>query len=159
MEGRVIDIYNRVTSKASFIPFDNEVSERYLRWVFFKAKKSKKKISITRYTVMDKNYTKIIEHIAIYSINDGKAILYRQFIKSENGSICELDEGTPFTVDEYPYLKVWPGVKEEVNEQEEIKMETDIQGVHGIEMDDYSRINIKDNVYNTESERRLLPTY
>ncbi len=38
MEGRIIDIFNRVTADVHcfFIPYDNEVSARYLRWIIAK---------------------------------------------------------------------------------------------------------------------------
>ena len=38
VEGRLIDVYTRITADLShfFIPYDNEVSARYLRWVIYK---------------------------------------------------------------------------------------------------------------------------
>jgi hypothetical protein len=79
-EGRIIDIYMRVTgdSKLFFIPLDNEVSARYLRWLLAKVELqnralnsdsySRKHASVTHHTVQDKStgYLKEITYIAIY---------------------------------------------------------------------------------------------
>ena len=35
-------------------------------------------------------------------------VLYRHFVRSEDGAICELEESSPFTVDDYPLLEKWP---------------------------------------------------
>lgn len=35
-------------------------------------------------------------------------VLYRHFVKTSDGAICELEEGIPFTVDNYPNLEKWP---------------------------------------------------
>ncbi len=35
-------------------------------------------------------------------------MLYRHFVKTGDGAICELEEGIPFTVDEHPLLESWP---------------------------------------------------
>lgn len=41
IEGRVIDIFTRVTGDVGhfFVPFDNEVSARYLQWIISRLKK------------------------------------------------------------------------------------------------------------------------
>ena len=124
MEGRLIDIFARVTADTSyfFIPLDNEVSERYLRWVIAKVKiennalnnelvMGSKQFSITYHTVTDPvgDYRKELSHISIYrKREDGKLVLYRHFVKTGDGAICELEEGVPFTVDEHPFLEIWP---------------------------------------------------
>ncbi len=129
MEGRIIDIYTRVTADASyfFIPMDNEVSARYLRWVIAKVKHdnsvahSSKHAAVTSHTVIDASagYQRKLSHISIFRRStilrcnpgigeDGKLVLYRHFVKSDDGAICELEEGTSFTVDEHPLLEVWP---------------------------------------------------
>ena len=78
MEGRLIDIYTRVSADASyfFIPFDNEVSEKYLKWIIAKIRfennasngKRNKHAAVTYHTVQDPdgNYRKDIAHITIY---------------------------------------------------------------------------------------------
>jgi hypothetical protein len=130
MEGRIIDIYSRVTADAKqfFVPMDNEVSARYLRWLVSKMRTENKNIraqvfskqaSITYHTVADhqRGYQRNVTYIAIYRSrklpssspgNDDKLVLYRHFIKTEEGAICELEEDLPFTVDDYPFLEVWP---------------------------------------------------
>ena len=133
MEGRLIDIYTRVSADEThfFIPFDNEVSARYLRWVIAKLRLenaakggssiSTKHAAITYHTVTNPegDYRRDVTHISIYrrrndntiilSIgDDGKLVLYRHFVKTGDGAICELEEGIPFTVDEHPLLESWP---------------------------------------------------
>ena len=79
MEGRLIDIYARATADPSyfFIPFDNEVSSRYLRWIITKIKfensmirgnENTKHAAITYHTVTDPdgNYKKNLTYISIY---------------------------------------------------------------------------------------------
>ncbi len=77
MEGRIIDIYTRVTADAGyfFIPFDNEVSARYLRWVITKAKRDNvsgksntKHAAVTSHTVTDssRGYLRKLTHISIF---------------------------------------------------------------------------------------------
>ncbi len=78
MEGRLIDIYTRVTAETSqfFIPLDNEVSSRYLFWVITKAKAEnaftpgdiRRRAAVTFHTVTDPigNYIKKLCHISIY---------------------------------------------------------------------------------------------
>ena len=41
MEGRLIDVFTRVTASVNhfFVPYDNEVSSRYLRWIVAKIQK------------------------------------------------------------------------------------------------------------------------
>jgi len=54
MNGRLIDNYSRITGPDNifFIPYDTEVSEKYLKWVIFKARQykslaeEKKKVAI-----------------------------------------------------------------------------------------------------------------
>jgi len=124
MEGRLIDIYTRVTADPTyfFVPLDNEVSARYLRWVIQKVKIDNaaalkenllgtKHFAITYHEVTDPegNYKKNLTHITIYrKRDDGKLVMYRHFVKTGDGAICELDEGVPFTVDEHPLLDHWP---------------------------------------------------
>jgi len=123
MDGRIIDIYMRVTARNDyfFVPLDNEVSLRYLNWVITKVKLENKKharnggitrrkvFSITSHKVTDKNYNKEIRHISIYrKRDDGKLALYRHFMKTGEGTICELEEDNPFTVDNHPLLEKWP---------------------------------------------------
>ena len=145
-EGRIIDIYTRVTaeSKHFFVPIDNEVSERYLRWVITKIQlgnkaahsinDSTKHASITYHTVVDPDldYHKSIIHMKIYRksialsiiihLGDGKLALYRHFVKTSDGAICELEEGVPFTVDNYPMLETWPKKERKDMASEDSKM-------------------------------------
>lgn len=123
MNGRIIDIYTRVTAKNNyfFVPLDNEVSARYLNWVITKVKLENKKharnggvvgskvFAITSHKVTDAKYEKKVTHISIYrKRTDGSLILYRHFMQTGEGTICELDEDNPFTVDEHPLLEKWP---------------------------------------------------
>lgn len=41
-------------------------------------------------------------------IGNKKLVVYRHFAKFGDGSICELEESLPFTVDDYPFLENWP---------------------------------------------------
>ena len=70
-----------------------------------------KRFSVTYNKVFDpsKKFEKDVIHIGIYKKKaNGKMILYRHFVKTEDGTICELEEGIPFTVDEHPLLEIWP---------------------------------------------------
>ena len=42
---------------------------------------------------------------------DGKLVLYRHFVRSGDGAICEIEENFPFTVDDYPLLEKWPDMQ------------------------------------------------
>jgi len=81
MEGRLIDIFTRVTADVQhfFVPFDNEVSEKYLKWIIYKTKKENEKFrienipgikhsSVTFHTVRNPNegFTDETTYIAIY---------------------------------------------------------------------------------------------
>ncbi len=77
MEGRLLDVYTRVTGQTDrfFIPFDNEVSARYLRWVLHKARSEnlpareiRRHIAVTHHTVTDPagNYSRQVLHVSIY---------------------------------------------------------------------------------------------
>lgn len=77
MEGRVIDIYSRVSAdcKQFFVPIDNEVSAKYLKWVISNVENENKwarcpeevkKISITYHKVEDDSFKHTITYIAIY---------------------------------------------------------------------------------------------
>lgn len=81
MEGRIIDVYTRVTAESShfFIPYDNEVSARYLKWVLSKTRKetkviapgkviTSKHIAVTYHSVTDPSgkFKEDITYIIIY---------------------------------------------------------------------------------------------
>lgn len=136
LEGRIIDIYTRVTAKGKyfFVPLDNEVSARYLTWVLTRTRLANeksvrngglletKKFSITYNTVteVDKDYVRKVVHIAIYRRSEeNKLVMYRHFVKTNDGSICELEEGEPFAVDEHPLLEKWPKINRRVKEESE----------------------------------------
>jgi hypothetical protein len=61
LNGRLIDVYTRITGPDSifFVPYDSEVSEKYLKWVCFKAHNYKsldnetKKIAMAEYIYKD----------------------------------------------------------------------------------------------------------
>ena len=125
MDGRIIDIYTRVTAKNNyfFVPLDNEISLRYFNWVITKIRLENekhtetggmigfKKYSITSNKVVEdvKNYEKSVTHVAIYRKRaDDRLTLYRHFMKGSDGTICELEEGTAFTLDDHPLLDKWP---------------------------------------------------
>ena len=92
-EGRIIDIYTRVTagSKHFFIPIDNEVSARYLRWVITKIQMENRAVhsiqdntkyaSITYHTVVDQEseFNKNIIHIQIYRKSKDNSYFYRRW--------------------------------------------------------------------------------
>jgi hypothetical protein len=132
LEGRIIDIYTRVTAPREyfFIPLDNEVSARYFTWVLTKIKLANKKLertgglvglkkfSITynKVTESAKDYERKVVHITIYRRNDeGTLVVYRHFVKTDDGTICELEEGEPFAVDEHPLLERWVEVKRKLH--------------------------------------------
>eukprot|EP00826_Nyctotherus_ovalis_P007877 TRINITY_DN12027_c0_g4_i1.p1 TRINITY_DN12027_c0_g4~~TRINITY_DN12027_c0_g4_i1.p1 ORF type:complete len:176 (-),score=20.72 TRINITY_DN12027_c0_g4_i1:97-624(-) len=124
-EGRIIDTYTRVTAPRShfFVPLDNEVSARYLAWVITKARLANKqyensggvmgakKFSVTSNTITEtaKDYTREVTHITVYRRNEqGTMVVHRQFVKTDDGAICELEGVEPFAVDEHPLLEKWP---------------------------------------------------
>ena len=102
MNGRLIDVYTRITGPDNifFIPYDSEVSEKYLKWVCYKAhnyeslQEEKKKIAVQEYSLTDASDPSIEEvttHILVFNVNKhGDRSIYRQFIKQNNGSICEV---------------------------------------------------------------------
>eukprot|EP00826_Nyctotherus_ovalis_P025808 TRINITY_DN2001_c0_g1_i2.p1 TRINITY_DN2001_c0_g1~~TRINITY_DN2001_c0_g1_i2.p1 ORF type:complete len:212 (-),score=48.43 TRINITY_DN2001_c0_g1_i2:972-1607(-) len=127
-EGRIIDIYTRVTAprKHFFLPLDNEVSVRYFTWVLVKVRLENekyqrtgglvgvKKFSVTcnKVTEAIRGYKRKVVHVTIYRRNDkGTLVVYRHFVKTDDGTICELEEGVPFAIDEHPLLERWPGAK------------------------------------------------
>lgn len=132
MEGRIIDIYTRVTATSNcfFIPLDNEISSRYLAWVLTKVKMANtkyaaqgdvvgtKRFALTYNTIKEKSrdYSEKSLHISIFrENNEGRLVLYRHFIKNNDGTICELEEGISFTVDDHPLLETWPEIKRKPN--------------------------------------------
>ena len=102
MNGRLVDVYTRITGPNNifFVPYDSEVSEKYLKWVCSKAHvyknlaKETRKIAVKEYVNTDANdpsFEEITTHILIYNVNKHKErTIYRQFIKLPNGSICEV---------------------------------------------------------------------
>ncbi len=134
MEGRLIDIFTRVTADVDhfFVPIDNEVSARYLRWVIAcivqhnsavgTIRYGTKHASVTFHTVSSRVPCVPVEHtthIATYTLSthschrkhverDGSLKLYRHFVRTEEGAICEISENLPFSVDEHPLLELWP---------------------------------------------------
>lgn len=123
MDGRIIDIFTRVTAKNNyfFVPLDNEVSARYLRWVVTKVRLENRKharrgeaagskvFAVTAHAVSDLGFEKKVVHVSIYRRRgDGRLVLFRHFMQTREGTICELEEGSPFTVDEHPLLEKWP---------------------------------------------------
>lgn len=164
-EGRIIDIYTRVTAprKYFFVPLDNEVSARYFTWVVTKVKLANKKyeragglvgqkkfsITYNKVTETVKDYKRKVNHIVIYRRNaQGTMVLYRHFVKTDDGTICELEEGVPFAVDEHPLLERWPEVKRKL----QIKNPTEVEekkdegegGAYNIAMDADSDIEFKE---------------
>ena len=102
MNGRLIDNYTRITGPDNifFIPYDSEVSEKYLKWVCYKAhnyeslQEEKKKVAVSEYALTDASDPTIEEvtsHILIFNVNKhGDRSIYRQFVKQPNGSISEV---------------------------------------------------------------------
>lgn len=95
MNGRILDTYNRINSLESefFIPLDQEVGERYLKWVVKKAHSYRtiegdtRKVAAVEYTERIKNQS--YWHITIYNIGKRRS-LYRHFMRLPNGTIMEL---------------------------------------------------------------------
>jgi len=127
MEGRLIDIYTRVTAdgKHFFLPYDNEVSEKYLKWIIFRIKKEnshfrgnsnfrgQKHASVTYNTVRNihEGFIEKVTYIATYRRREDETLaLHRHFVRLDDGAICELEENLPFSVDEYPLLENWPHI-------------------------------------------------
>eukprot|EP00831_Metopus_contortus_P060944 TRINITY_DN5283_c0_g1_i1.p2 TRINITY_DN5283_c0_g1~~TRINITY_DN5283_c0_g1_i1.p2 ORF type:complete len:228 (-),score=49.61 TRINITY_DN5283_c0_g1_i1:142-825(-) len=169
LEGRIIDIYTRVTGELSkfFLPFDNEVSKRYFRWVIDRMKKQNrylkgvgegsKHTAITYHTVKDPegDFKKDINHITIYRRQkDMKLVLFRHFIKSGDGSICEMEESVPFDIDNYPLLETWPKL-----------LRKHLASTHNSRMDDKEefQFTLKDNtpikraIEEEEEEIKCIP--
>ena len=91
MEGRIIDIYNRVTADAKyfFVPMDNELSSRYLRWVVSKMRAANKNVqtrvlakqaAITYNSVSDRDrgFKRDVTYIAIYRSCKSLFLIHRQ---------------------------------------------------------------------------------
>jgi len=49
-------------------------------------------------------------------------VLYRHFVRTHDGAICELEESLPFTVDSYPLLERWPQRRRKVYGTEDSRM-------------------------------------
>lgn len=168
-EGRIIDTYTRVTAPGShfFLPLDNEVSARYLAWVIAKARLANrqcessggvvgtKKFSVTSNTVTEtaKDYTRKVTLVTIYRRNEqGTMVIHRQFVKTDDGAICELEGVEPFAVDEHPLLEKWPTIRRRQHadkntklcpkqEVEKVDREEKIQeGAYNIAMESESEI-------------------
>ena len=95
MNARILDTYNRINSleSAFFVPLDQEVGERYLRWVVKKAHSYKtiegdtRKVAAVEYSerIQNKSYW----HITIYNVGKRRS-LYRHFMRLPEGTLMEL---------------------------------------------------------------------
>ena len=79
MNGRVIDLYIWLNGdiNAFFIPWDDEVSRNYLKWVCHKALKYNQRMTNTNDTVLDENakpWTVSFIHVYMF----GKSIILRE---------------------------------------------------------------------------------
>jgi len=99
MNGRVLDTYRRLTSLEIefFLPYDSEVSGKYLAWVIDKAHRYQtlegdaRKVAVAEYT--ERITEKVSTHVAIYNVGKTKG-LYRHFMRLPTGAICELSTST-----------------------------------------------------------------
>ena len=69
MNGRILDLYKRLSGsiKAFFIPYDNEVSINYLKWVVKRAKKRNFVIKSSKQHITDrKGNLKELQFIHIF---------------------------------------------------------------------------------------------
>lgn len=95
MNGRMLDTYHRLTSLESefLVPYDSEVSKKYLTWVISKAHKYKtlggeiRRVAVAEYS--ERNNDQTYSHIAVYNEGKGRS-LYRHFMRLPVGAICEL---------------------------------------------------------------------
>ena len=126
-DGRLIDIYSRVTGPPEhfFVPYDNEVSLKYLKNILYKLKRANKsnynnpKVTSLTFNLMadeEDLESKIARYtyIAIYMKGnnqlgeDEKYHLHRHFIRSPIGCLHELEEYLLYNYEEYPILTKWP---------------------------------------------------
>eukprot|EP00826_Nyctotherus_ovalis_P020637 TRINITY_DN1649_c0_g4_i5.p1 TRINITY_DN1649_c0_g4~~TRINITY_DN1649_c0_g4_i5.p1 ORF type:complete len:234 (-),score=68.94 TRINITY_DN1649_c0_g4_i5:93-794(-) len=114
MNGRLLDIYSRVTADEEhfFMPHDNEISLRALQQILDKVKRENdnlkgmpgmKHFAVTKHELRrDKGEERSI-YIALYEKTlKNRLELYRHFLMMANGSVCELEKKLSFTVDDYP---------------------------------------------------------
>ena len=96
MNGRIVDTYKRINELESkfFVPLDQEVGEKYLKWVVQKAHKYKtiegdtRRVAAIEHKEKNENKPSTWE-IAIFNVGKDKS-LYRQFTKFPNGTIVEI---------------------------------------------------------------------
>ena len=75
------------------MPYDSEVSEKYLAWVIRKAHSFKsmngdiRKVAVAEYT--ERSTNEVNTHVAIYTVGKSKSI-YRHFMRLPSGAISEL---------------------------------------------------------------------
>ena len=96
MNGRIVDTYMRINELESkfFVPLDQEVGEKYLKWVVQKAHKYKTIEGDTRKVAAIERKEKDLSKpstwdVAIFNVGKDKS-LYRQFTKFPNGTIVEI---------------------------------------------------------------------
>jgi hypothetical protein len=101
MHGRLLDLYLRLTASESafFVPYDNEVSLKYLTWVVEKSLNYRslqgvtRKLALSEYSLTESDNLKEEKKskLAIFSEDaTGKRALYRHFDRLPDGAFCEL---------------------------------------------------------------------
>jgi len=95
MNGRVLDLYRRLSSDqiSFFVPFDNEVSLKYLQWVILRTKRKDFVVASEKKYIKDKfGIPRAINFIQIIKIEKQILKRYRLFFKDFDGSIIEVPQ-------------------------------------------------------------------
>jgi len=95
MNGRILDLYRRLSAgfKDFFVPYDAEVSLKYLQWVINRAKRRNTVMMSERRLIKDKvGVTRTINFINILKITNGVLYRNRMFFKDFDGSIIEVPQ-------------------------------------------------------------------
>jgi len=94
MNGRLLDTYVRLSGgiNSFIVPEDNELSIRYLKWVYQNAKNKKNQILVEKKEIPDRDGKKFLPTIVFYTIEPNlPPKLYRCFVQNIDGSIQEID--------------------------------------------------------------------
>ena len=95
MNGRILDLYRRLSGnyKTFFIPFDHEISFKYLQWVIMRMKKQNCVVMSEKRNIKDKyGVYQDIYLIQIFKIHEQKLKMNRLFFKDFDGSIIEVPQ-------------------------------------------------------------------
>lgn len=95
MNGRILDLYRRLSGnyKTFFIPFDHEISFKYLQWVIMRAKKNDCVVMSEKRNIKDKfGIYQDIYLLQIFKIEKQMLKMNRLFFKDFDGSIIEVPQ-------------------------------------------------------------------